>query len=389
MELPLRYSIQSLWARRRTTLATAVGIALVVFVLASSLMLAFGMKRALMSSGSSDTALVLQKDTWGEGGSRLRQGVLGLAEAAPGVKRTADGPLAVAEVVTYTMLESVGNAERYGTIQVRGVTAGSFTLRPAVHVVRGRRAALGADEAMVGTGLVDRFHGLRLGESIELKKNRKLRIVGVFEAEHMAFESEVWAGLDSVRDSIGIRGFVSSITVRLESASALDAFTAGIKATQQEGLAVERETAYYDRMSSGMSAGIQGLGGIVTVIFALGAVLGAVITMHGAVSQRRREIAVLRALGFPPSAVLVTFLLESLLLALAGAALGVGMALLTPWFDFSTENYGNGHEMTFHFVPNARILLGSLGLGVVVGLLGGLFPALTAARVKPLPALRA
>src|SRR5689334_16931918 len=144
MELPLRYSIQSLWARRRTTLATAVGIALVVFVLASSLMLAFGMKRALMSSGSSDTALVLQKDTWGEGGSRLRQGVLGLAEAAPGVKRTADGPLAVAEVVTYTMLESVGNAERYGTIQVRGVTAGSFTLRPAVHVVRGRRAALGA-----------------------------------------------------------------------------------------------------------------------------------------------------------------------------------------------------------------------------------------------------
>jgi putative ABC transport system permease protein len=389
MALPLRYSIQSLWARRRTTLATAVGVALVVFVLASSLMLALGVRRALLESGSSDTALVLQKDSWGEGGSRLRQGVVGLAAAAPGVRSAAGGPLAVGEIVTYTMLESVRDPLHWGTIQVRGIVPRSFALRPAVRIVRGRPAAPGGDEAIVGIGLADRFHGLKLGEGIELKKNRKLVIVGVFEAGGSAFESEVWANLESVQGSIGYQSFVSSVTVRLDSPSAFDAFAAGVKATQQEGVDVVREVAYYDKVSNDMAAIIRGLGGIVTVIFALGAMLGAVITMHGAVSQRRREIAVLRAIGFSPGAVLVTFVLESLLLALAGATLGVGLSLLTPFFDFSTENFGTGQEMTFHFVPSAPILLASLGLGVAVGLFGGVFPALSAARVKPLPGLRA
>jgi putative ABC transport system permease protein len=389
MALPLRYSIQSLWARRRTTLATAVGVALVVFVLASSLMLAFGVRRGLLESGSSDTALVLQKDAWGEGGSRLRHGVVGLAAAAPGVRRGASGPLAVGEIVTFTMLENVRDPLHYGTIQVRGVVPRSFELRPAVRIVRGRAAAPGGDEAIVGAGVADRFRGLALGEGIELKKNRKLVIVGVFEAGGSAFESEVWANLESVQGSIGFQSFVSSVTARLESPSAFDAFDAGMKATPEQSIDVVREVAYYDKISNDMAAVIRGLGGLVTLIFAFGAMLGAVITMHGAVSQRRREIAVLRALGFSPSTVLVTFVLESLLLALAGATLGVGLALLTPFFDFSTENFGTGSEMRFHFVPSTPILLAALALGIVVGLLGGLFPALAASRVKPLPGLRA
>jgi putative ABC transport system permease protein len=389
MVLPLRYSVQSLWARRRTTLATALGIALVVFVLASSLMLAFGVRRRLMESGSSDTALVLQKDVWGEGGSRIRQGVYGLATAAPGVRSTGAGPLAAAEIVTYTMLEHVRDPLRWGMIQVRGVVPASFALRPALRVVRGRLASPGADEAIVGAGLAERFHGLRLGQSIELKRDRKLVIVGVFEAAHSAFESEVWANFDSVQQSIGFQSFVSSITVRLDNPDAFDRFAAGIQATQQESLEVVRERAYYDRVSNDQAAIIRGLGGIVTVVFALGALLGAVITMHGAVSQRRREVAVLRALGFTPAAVLVTFVIESGLLALAGALLGVGLSLLTPLFDFSTENFGTHAEMTFHFVPSPPILLVSLVLGLAVGLIGGFFPAVAAARVRPLPALRA
>jgi putative ABC transport system permease protein len=389
MTLPLRYSMQSLWARRRTTLATAIGIALVVFVLSSSWMLAFGVRRSLMQSGSSDTALVLQRDSWGEGGSRLRQNVLGLAAAAPGVRRGPDGPLAVGEIVTYTMLENVRDPLHFGNVQVRGVVPKSFVLRPALRIVRGRAAAPGGDEAIVGIGIADRFRGLRIGDGIELKKNRKLTIVGVFEAGGSAFESEVWANLDSVQGSIGYQTFVSSITARLENPDAFDAFAAGLKATQQEGIDVVREVAYYDKVSNDQAAIIRGLGGIVTVIFALGAMLGAVITMHGAVSQRRREIAVLRALGFTPGAVLVTFVIESSLLALAGALLGVALSLLTPLFDFSTENFGTGAEMTFHFVPSAPILMGSLALGLAVGLVGGLFPAFAAARVRPLPALRA
>jgi putative ABC transport system permease protein len=389
MVVPLRYSVQSLWARRRTTLATAFGIALVVFVLASSLMLSFGVRRRLMESGSSDTALVLQKDVWGEGGSRIRQSVLGLAAAAPGVRSSGEGPLAAGEIVTYTMLENVRDPLRWGTIQVRGVVPASFALRPQVRVVRGRLASPGADEAIVGAGLAERFHGLSLGQSIELKRHRKLVIVGVFEAAHSAFESEVWANFDSVQQSIGFQSFVSSITVRLDSPDAFDRFTAGIAATQEESLDVVRERAYYDRISNDQATIIRGLGGIVTVIFAFGAMLGAVITMHGAVSQRRREIAVLRALGFTPGAVLVTFVIESVLLSLAGGTLGVGLSLLTPLFDFSTENHGTRAEMTFHFVPNPPILLASVALGLAVGLIGGLFPAIAAARVRPLPALRA
>jgi len=388
MALPLRYSLQSLWARRPTTLATAVGIALVVFVLASSQMLSLGVRRTLLAAGNPDVALVLQQDSWDEVGSRLRQNTLSAVAAAPGVRTREPGsPEAVAEVVTDVMLVNVKDRSRFGTIQIRGTTAMGYQLRPEVRLVDGRLPAAGGDEAIVGLGVLDRFEGLSLGKSFELKKNRPITVVGTFEARGSAYESEVWTNFDTAQASVGFQGYVSSVTARLDSAGAFDAFVRGVKATEPQGVAIERQSAYYEKVSDDLARVIKGLGGIVTGIFALGALLGAVITMHGAVSQRRREIAVLRALGFTPGVVLVTFLVESLLIALLGAGLGVGLSLMTPLLDFSTQN--NGQDVRFHFAPDLEIMLSAMLLGTLVGVGGGLAPAVGAARVRPLPALRA
>jgi putative ABC transport system permease protein len=175
----------------------------------------------------------------------------------------------------------------------------------------------------------------------------------------------------------------------LESSAAFEAFASRIEADKAEGLGVARERAYYEKVSEGLSRSVQTLGDLVTLIFACGAMLGAAITMNAAIAQRRKEIGVLRALGFTAGQVLWAFLLESTVLALAGALLGAGLACLLALGQFSATNYGTGNEITFPFEPTLGILLRSVLSGAVVGVLGGFFPALKAARTSPAAAMRA
>jgi putative ABC transport system permease protein len=239
-----------------------------------------------------------------------------------------------------------------------------------------------------GAGIDGNYRGLGVGGQFPLKKGRNIQIVGVFEAQGSAYESEIWTGLDVVRTSLGWEGYLSSVTAVLESTPAFDAFAAALEADKSLGLAVATERAYYERLSEGLTRSVTVLGDVVALIFACGAVLGAAITMNEAIARRRKEIGVLRALGFSASEVMVAFLLESAAVALGGALVGIGFASLLSFADLSATDYGTGNDMAFAFEPRPVILMRALLVGAVVGVLGGVFPAVKAARTSPVVAMR-
>lgn len=390
MRLPLKYSARNLWVRRQTTLATSAGVALVVFVLAASLMLVNGVRQRLLRSGQRTTAIVMQQSATAEVASSLRQGVFGLVASAPGLERAASGAMLASSEVVRTILVPSADGARMVSLQVRGVSSNVAELRPEVRIVAGRRASAGTDEAMIGTSLAGRYRGLELGGEVEMNKGRKLSVVGVFEADGAAFESEIWADLHSVQTTTESAGYISSVTARLTSAEAFDAFASTLQdGSKEEGLIVERESQYYERLSQGVSGMILVLGGLVSVIFSLGALLGAAIAMYAAVEQRSKEIGVLRALGFEQRAILLAFLLESLGISLVGTALGLSLALSTLLAEFAVGNSAAyGIEVRFHFIPSPGILGSSALAGLLLGVVGGLFPALRAARIDPIHTLR-
>jgi putative ABC transport system permease protein len=390
MALPLAYGLRSTWRRRTNALATSCGIGLVVFVLASSLMLAAGIRATLLSASSPQRALVLEANGYAEPYSRLPQSAVALVAAAPGVKRSSSGaPLVSGEVVVLIPFNKRGGAQEMYSVQVRGVTEASFAIRPEIRVIDGRLPKLGTAEAIIGKAALDRYEGLTRHGGFELKKNMPFKIVGVFDAGGAAYESEVWADLDGLRTSFGWQGNISCITAVLDSSGAFDRFARTVNHDPRQGMQAEPETAYYRRLSQDLSEAMQGLGAIVAFICALGALLGAMITMYGSAAERRREIATLRALGFSAWSVFVTFLFESSMLAALGGVVGAALALLTSFLDFTTTNVSTDQVVTFHFLPQPALLLGAFACGTLVGLCGGLFPAWKAATASPLHAIRA
>jgi putative ABC transport system permease protein len=257
-----------------------------------------------------------------------------------------------------------------------------------VKVVEGRKAKPGSDECVVGRAIRGRFKGLDLGQQFELRKNRQLKVVGIFESGGSAFESEIWANVDSVRSAFGRDGIVSSVRARLTDAAQLAAFKASIESNRQLGLEVQRESEYYEKQSEGTSLFITTLGTIVAFFFAIGAMIGAMITMYSAVANRKREIGTLRALGFGKRAIMTSFLLESLLLALVGGVVGAGCSLAMGFVEFSMVNFQSWSEMVFRFEPTPKIIIGALLFATAMGFLGGLFPAVRAARMTLIKALK-
>lgn len=387
--IPVQYNVRSLFVRKTTTLATALGIALVVFVLASSLMLAEGIRKTMVTAGDSSNGLVIRKGSDTELSSAFDSKNVNLVLSAPGVKKGADGqPLGMGELVVVIALDKLGTDGKVSNVQVRGVSDNVMKVRPEVRILEGRPAQPGTDEAVIGRSLRGRFQGLELGQSFNLRKNRPVKVVGVFDAGGSAFESEVWADIDTLRTAYGREGLVSSITVNLDSPSKFDAFDATVENDKQLGLEAQRENAYYEKQSEGTSIFVTALGIVIAVFFSIGAMIGAMITMYAAVSQRTREVGTLRALGFSRGAVLFSFLLEAFLLAFVGGLIGavasIGMSLV----EFSMMNFATWQEISFSFDPTPKILLTAVVFGGVMGILGGFFPALAAARTNPIEAMR-
>lgn len=387
--IPISYNVRSLAVRRTTTVATALGIALVVFVLASSLMLGSGIEKTMGRSGRPDHAFVLRKGSDAELSSSIENRLVSLIMAAPGVAKDGSGaPLGSGEVAVVITLDKVGTDNQVSNVQVRGVTEASFALRPEIRIVEGRPARPGTDEVIVGRAIRGRFKGLDLQGSFDLKKNRPMTVVGVFESGGSSFESEVWADIDTVRTSFGREGLVSSVTVKLESKLKYDAFAAAVGTDKQLGLEAMRESVYYEKQSEDTQKFVTYLGVVIAVLFSAGAMIGAMITMYAAVSQRRREVGTLRALGFSRASILISFVLEAVLLALAGGLFGVLAATAMSFVKFSMMNFATFSEVVFSFDPTFEILGTSLLFGGVMGLVGGLLPAVRAARTSPIEAMR-
>jgi len=330
----------------------------------------------------------MQHDAYSENESRIADAAFSTVAGAPGVRKLRGEPLATREALVQMFLPRTADGSRISGIQVRGVSENVFGIRPEVRIVRGRAALAGADEAIIGSAIAGKYVGLSLDGTFALRSGRQVRIVGVFDSGGTAYDFEVWTGFDVVRTSLGWEGYLSSMTVVLDAPQAFEGFALSIEVDKSAALVALRERSYYERISEGLAHSVQALGQLVTLIFACGAVLGATITMNEAIARRRKEIGVLRALGFSALEVMLAFLVESVTVAVVGASIGVAVASGLSAWEFTITNYSTGNELAFPFKPAMAIVMNSMLLGALCGVLGGLLPALRAACTNPAVAMR-
>ncbi|MBK8254687.1 MAG: ABC transporter permease [Polyangiaceae bacterium] len=386
--IPIKYNIRNLVVRKTTTLASGLGLALVVFVLASALMLSNGIERTLGRAAAEDVAVVLRKGSDTELSSGIGSSQVGMIVANPGVAKDDDGqPLASSELIVVILLDKMGT-NGVSNVQVRGVGDNVLRVRKGVRIVEGRPARPGTDEVIVGKAIRGRFKGLELNQTFELRKNRPVTVVGIFDDGGSSSESEVWADLKVAASAFGREGFVSSVRIKLEGESKLDAFKAAVETNPQLEAVVMRETEYAAKQSEMTSLFIKVMGIGIAVLFSIGAMIGAMITMNASIANRQREIATLRALGFQRSSILLSFLLESATLAVAGGLVGAAASLAMRFVRFSTLNFATWSEIVFTFEPTPSIMITSISAAVFMGLVGGFYPAVRAAQMNLVQAIR-
>jgi putative ABC transport system permease protein len=385
--IPLKYNVRNLVVRKTTTIAAAFGLALVVFVFSAAQMLGNGIKKTLGRSANSDTAIVMRKGSSAEMESGIEESQVNLVLAQAQQVGASKAPPGVGEVLVVILLDKLGTTG-VSNVTVRGVPENVFEFRTTAKIVEGRAPKPGGDEVAVGSGIRGRFKGLELGQSFELKKNRKATVVGVFSDEGSSFESEIWADIHAVRTAFGREGYVSSIRVRLDAASKFDAFRALVEQNRQLGLSVQREADYYAKQSAMTADFLTLMGTMIAVLFSIGAMIGATITMNGQVAHRQREIGTLRALGFSRRSILTSFLLESIALALVGGGVGAMASLGLKFVKITMLNAGTWAEIVFGFEPTPEILAKAVFLAGIMGVIGGFLPAIRAARISPVEAMR-
>ena len=383
--IPLYYNLRSLWARRLSTGLSLLGLALVVFVFAAVLMLANGISTALESGGSPQNVVVLREGSDNEVVSSVERTTVLALSASPELASAPDGkPLIAGELVVLVGLPHAGGT---ANVTARGVAEESLAVRPSVHLAQGRLPRPGTNEVMIGGALVGRFPGAAVGGELTFG-NQRWPVVGRFEAKGSAFESEIWADRDRLA-SVFTRPTWSSAIMRVASPGEVEPFIARTRADPRFKLKVQRENEYWATQATGLATFIRVLGLFVAFIFAIGAALGAMITMYAQVAARVRELGTLRAVGFRRRSVLASVVVESAILGLAGGALGAICALGMGWVKIHTLNFQTFSDVTFAFVPTPEILIGAMLFGAAMGLAGGLLPALRAARLDILDALRA
>ncbi|MBX3217837.1 MAG: ABC transporter permease [Labilithrix sp.] len=385
--VPIKYNVRNLVVRKSTTAAAAFGLALVVFVFACALMLANGIERTLGRAASPDVVVVLRKGSDTEMTSTIEDKQVNLVLAQAAQIGASKKPVGVGEILAVVLLDKLG-ADGVSNVTVRGVTEDVLAFRPSAKIVEGRAANPGSDEVVIGKGLKGRFKGMTIGESVELKKNRPMKVVGVFEDDGSAYESEVWADVHIVKQSFGRGSTVTSVRVRLDSASKFDAFKALVEGDRQLGLVAMREADYVEKQSQATGIMLKILGGMIAFFFGVGAMIGATITMNAQVAGRSREIGTLRALGFSKGSILFSFLIESLVLSVTGGLVGALAAIAMKAVKITMLNMGTFTEIVFGFEPTAPIIVSSVVLSAFMGLVGGFLPAVRAARVSPVEAMR-
>jgi putative ABC transport system permease protein len=385
MTLPITYSLRSLGVRWKSTLLALVGIGLVVAVFVGLLSMASGFRLALRASGSAGNAIVLEKGAMSELGSTFSTAAGDWLANDPRIARGSDRAALVSpELVAVVALPKRSDGE-LTNLGVRGVTPAAFNLRTEVTIVDGRRPRPGLFEIMAGRQAQNRIRGLQVGSRISLLR-REFEVVGVFSAESSSFESEIWGDFDAMASAFNRAGTENSLTVRLADSSVLPTFDRDLQANLQYPLTMTDERKYYEDQAGPLIGVLRGLAAFVGVVMGIGAVFAAMNTMYAIVATRTREVGTLRALGFSRSAVLMAFVLEGLMLALVGGVLGCLLSLLMN--GMSASSTGSMGEVSFAFRVTPTDLFYGLWIAVTMGVIGSFLPAVRAARLPIVSALR-
>jgi putative ABC transport system permease protein len=382
-----KFGLMSVPQRRGAVASTVIGIAGVVAVLVGVLSIAAGFKQAMTVSGSPDGAVVLRSGAESEMVSGLGREETRVIADSPGVARTAAGPLASAELFVIINLPKRSTGTD-ANVPLRGVESAAFQVRDHVRIVEGRANELGKDEVIVGSGAAREFAGMDIGSKIKVGRY-EWPVVGIFSANGGVSESEIWTDAKVLQAAYHRGDSFQSVYARLDSPGAFLAFSNSLASNPQLSVKVLRQSEYYAEQSETLTRLITTLGFLIALLMAIGAVFGALNTMYSAVSARTREIATLRALGFGRGAVVVSLMIESLLLALIGGAIGGSLAYVAfNNFHTSTMNWQSFSQIAFAFRVTPELLVRGVVWAALIGLIGGLFPAIRAARLPIAAALR-
>lgn len=387
MKVPFSYSFRNLWTRRLTTVLTSSGMALVVFVFAAILMLSEGLRKTLIETGSYDNVVVIRKSSQTEVQSGIERQQASIVETQPEVAIGTEGqPLLAKEVLVLISLPKRGT-EKPSYVSIRGIERSSLTLRPQVRMVEGRLPKPGSWEIIAGRSVADRFRGGGIGEALRFGM-RDWTVVGIFDAGNTGFNSEIWGDGDQLMQAFR-RPVYSSVLFKLRDPSRFEAVKRRIENDPRLTLEAKRETQYYADQSEMMAKFLRILGMSLTIIFSLGAMIGAMITMYSAVATRTGEIGTLRALGFQRLSILSAFLIESLLLGLIGGCLGLFFASFLQLLTVSTMNFQTFSELAFSFTLTLDIGWKAIAFALIMGFVGGVLPAFRASRMNIVESLRA
>jgi putative ABC transport system permease protein len=382
-----KFGLLSIPQRRGSVAAAVFGIAGVVTVLVGVLSIAAGFQRVMRASGMPDAAIVLRSGADSEMVSGLSRDQTRVIADSPGVARTAQGPLASAElfVIINIPKRSTGTD---ANVPLRGVETAALQVRDNIKIVQGRMFEWGKDEVIVGSGATLEFAGLDIGSKIKVGRY-EWPVVGIFSVGGGVAESEIWTDAKVLQAAYNRGDSFQSVYARLNSPGAFQEFKDSLTSNPQLNVKVSRQSEYYAEQSEKVTLLITTLGFLIAFLMATGAVFGALNTMYSAVSARAREIATLRALGFGSGAVVVSLMIESLLLALVGGAIGGGLAYFAfNNFHTSTMNFQSFSQIAFAFKVTPELLVRGIVWSALIGLIGGLFPAIRAARLPIAAALR-
>lgn len=388
MKIPFKYTFRNFKARKLTAFITIFGIAMVVFVFAAALMMAYGVEKTLVSTGSVDNIKILRKSSQGEISSIIDGDTQNIIRALPHIAKDSKGDLMIsAEPVVVINLEIKSGG--MSNVTVRGVSKLVYELRQQVKLIEGRLFNPSLRELIVGKSIHNKFKGADIGSKVKFAGDQ-WEIVGIFEADGSGFESELWGDGQQLLNAFKRESNVSTITLKLDDPKNYEEFKRAFE-TDKRLLEFEPmgEQIYYEKQSEFLAGFIRVLGIFITVIFSFGATIGAMITMYSAVANRTVEIGTMRSLGFGRTSILIAFLFEAVLTSLVGGVIGIAIASLLQFFSISTLNWNSFSELAFSFALSPSIIISSLIFALVMGILGGFLPSVRAARLNIVKALRA
>jgi putative ABC transport system permease protein len=386
MRLLVSYSFRNLLTRRLTTFLTAAGMALVVFAFASIVMLAEGLQKTLVETGSRDNVVVIRRGAGTEVQSGVDRYQAAVVETEPQVALGEDGLRLIAKelVVLINIPKKATNTP--ANVIIRGMSDMSLTLRPQVKMLVGREPRPGLSEIMVGQSVAKRFKNTSLGSKLFFAQ-RYWQVVGIFDAGNTGFSSEIWGDVNQLMQAFR-RPVYSALVFKLRDSQEFESAKERIEKDPRLTLEAKRETTYYLDQSAALAKFLRILGMSLTIVFSIGAIVGAMITMYAAVANRTADIGTLRALGFKRSTILNAFLVESLILGLMGGLAGLFFASFLQFFTVSTTNFQTFSELAFSFALSIDIVLKAMGFSLMMGFAGGILPAFRASRMNIIDALR-